>query len=119
MKRVLVVDDSTTIRQQVSLALTEAGFEVIEAFDGLDALTKVGPEIAMMICDVNMPRLNGLDTLDKLRANPASAALPVLMLTTEGQADLIERARKAGVKGWIVKPFKPHLLVAAVKRVLA
>ena len=119
MKRVLIVDDSATIRQQVSLALTQAGFEVIEAVDGVDALAKVGPEISMMICDVNMPRLNGLDTLDKLRADPASAALPVLMLTTEGQASLIERAKKAGAKGWIVKPFKPELLVAAVKRLAA
>ena len=119
MKRVLIVDDSATIRQQVSLALTQAGFEVIEAVDGVDALAKVGPEISMMICDVNMPRLNGLDTLDRLRADPASAALPVLMLTTEGQASLIERAKKAGAKGWIVKPFKPELLVAAVKRLAA
>ena len=116
MKRVLIVDDSATIRQQVSLALTQAGFEVIEAVDGVDALAKLGPEISMVICDVNMPRLNGLDTLDKLRADPASASVPVLMLTTEGQASLIERAKKAGAKGWIVKPFKADLLVAAVKR---
>ena len=116
MKRVLVVDDSATIRQQVSLALTQAGFEVIEAVDGIDSLEKVGPQVSMMICDVNMPRLNGLETLERLRADPSSAALPVLMLTTEGQAALIERAKRAGAKGWIVKPFQSGLLVAAVRR---
>jgi two-component system chemotaxis response regulator CheY len=119
MKRVLVVDDSATIRQQVSLALTQAGFEVIEAVDGIDALAKVGPHISIMICDVNMPRLNGLETIEKLRTDPKSASLPVLMLTTEGQAALIERAKRAGAKGWIVKPFKADLLVAAVKRLAA
>ncbi|HVV85762.1 MAG TPA: response regulator [Kofleriaceae bacterium] len=116
MKRVLVVDDSATIRQQVSLALTQAGFEVVEAVDGLDALAKVGSQIAMMICDVNMPRLDGLATLEQLRTDPSVAAMPVLMLTTEGQASLVERARRAGAKGWIVKPFKADLLVAAVRR---
>ena len=114
-----VVDDSPTVRQQVGLALTQAGYQVIEAVDGVDALAKVDATIAMMICDVNMPRMNGLEALEKIRANPKLAKLPVVMLTTEGHANLIDRAKKAGAKGWIVKPFKAELLVAAVQRFAA
>lgn len=119
MKKILVVDDSPTVRQQVGLALTQAGYQVIEAVDGVDALAKVDATIAMMICDVNMPRMNGLEALEKIRANPKLAKLPVVMLTTEGHANLIDRAKKAGAKGWIVKPFKAELLVAAVQRFAA
>lgn len=119
MKKILVVDDSPTVRQQVGLALSQAGYEIVEAVDGLDAIGKVDPSIAMMICDVNMPRMNGLEMLEKLRTDARWNALPVVMLTTEGQPGLIERAKKAGAKGWIIKPFKADLLVAAVKRLAA
>lgn len=119
MKKILVVDDSPTVRQQVGLALSQAGYEIVEAVDGLDAIGKVDPTIAMMICDVNMPRMNGLEMLEKLRTDARWNALPVVMLTTEGQPGLIERAKKAGAKGWIIKPFKADLLVAAVKRLAA
>jgi two-component system chemotaxis response regulator CheY len=119
MKRILVVDDSPTIRQQVSLALRQAGFEVQEAVDGVDALTQLATPAAAMICDVNMPRMNGLELLEKLRADNRCPTMPILMLTTEGEPALVERAKKAGAKGWIVKPFKADLLVAAVKRLAA
>lgn len=119
MKKILVIDDSPTVRQQVGLALTQAGFQVVEAVDGLDGIGKVDPTIAMLICDVNMPRMNGLDMLEKLRTDARWKTLPVVMLTTEGQPSLIERAKKAGAKGWIVKPFKAELLVAAVQRLTA
>jgi two-component system chemotaxis response regulator CheY len=119
MKKILVVDDSPTVRQQVGLALSQAGFQIIEAVDGLDAISKVDATVSMMICDINMPRMNGLEMLETLRRNPRWNALPVVMLTTEGQPSLIERAKKAGAKGWIIKPFKADLLVAAVQRLAA
>jgi two-component system, chemotaxis family, chemotaxis protein CheY len=119
-KKVLVVDDSPTVRQQVSLALKQAGFEVLEATDGADGVAKVGsdPSIGMVILDVNMPRMNGLEMLETIKAGGQNAGIAVIMLTSEGQQSLIDRAKKAGAKGWIVKPFKAELLVAAVKKLL-
>jgi two-component system, chemotaxis family, chemotaxis protein CheY len=121
MKKVLVVDDSPTVRQQVSMALKQAGFGVIEASDGIDGAAKVAanPDIGMIILDVNMPRMNGLEMLEKIRESPEHAQLAVIMLTSEGERTLIDRAKKAGAKGWIVKPFKADLLVGAVRKLLA
>jgi two-component system, chemotaxis family, chemotaxis protein CheY len=120
-KKILVVDDSPTVRQQVGMALKQAGFEVGEATDGADGLAKISgdKDIAMVILDVNMPRMNGLEMLEQVKAGGKNAGLHVIMLTSEGQQSLIERAKKAGAKGWIVKPFKAELLVAAVKKLLA
>ena len=121
MKKVLVVDDSPTVRQQVSMALKQAGFVVIEANDGMDGAAKVAanPDIGMVILDVNMPRMNGLEMLEKIKQAPENAKLSVIMLTSEGERSLIDRAKKAGAKGWIVKPFKADLLVGAVRKLLA
>lgn len=120
-KRVLVVDDSASVRQQVGAALSQAGYEMVEAVDGADGLAKLASdgEIAMVICDINMPRMNGLEMIEQLALNKAMKKVPVVMLTTEGQPALIQRARQAGAKGWIVKPFKPDLLVAAVNKLTA
>jgi two-component system chemotaxis response regulator CheY len=117
-KKVIVIDDSATVRQQVAIALSQAGFEVIEASDGDEGVEVIErtTDAAMVICDVNMPRMNGLDLLEAVKKDGKNANLPVLMLTTEGQPQLIERAKKSGAKGWVVKPFKPELLVAAVKK---
>jgi two-component system chemotaxis response regulator CheY len=84
----------------------------------MDGAQKIAsnPQIALVICDVNMPRMNGLEMLEKIRTDPKSATLPVVMLTTEGQPELIQRAKKAGAKGWIVKPFKADLLIGAVQK---
>lgn len=119
-KKVMVVDDSRTMRQQVGIVLTGAGFEVIEAEDGIDGLEKVrqATDLAMVLCDVNMPRMDGLDMLATLKSEARFSELPFLMLTTEAQPALITRAKQAGAKGWIVKPFKPELLVAAVRRLV-
>lgn len=115
---ILVVDDSASVRQQVVVALAGAGFTVEEAEDGMEALEKVRKgRYAAVICDVNMPRMGGLDLLDALRREPAAGFPPILMLTTEGQPEMMRRAKAAGAKGWIVKPFKPHLLVSALEKV--
>jgi two-component system chemotaxis response regulator CheY len=119
MKTILVVDDSPTVRQLVGMTLTQAGFAFVEAVDGIDAISKVTTSISMVLCDINMPRMNGLETIEKLRADARWKALPVVMLTTEGQPGLIDRAKKAGAKGWIIKPFKPEMLVAVVQRLTA
>ena len=120
MKRVLVVDDSPSVRQQVGLSLSQAGYDVVEAGDGTEGVSKIASDrsIALVICDVNMPRMNGLEMIEAVKKEPQNAALPIIVLTSEGQPALIERAKKAGAKGWIVKPFKADLLVAAVKKLL-
>ena len=118
MKKILVIDDSETIRQQVKQALAATGYEIIEAVDGIDGLEKLRAvtDLDIALCDVNMPRMNGLEMIAEVqRTGPK---IPILMLTTEGQPSLIRRARESGAKGWIVKPFKPELLVAAVTKLI-
>jgi two-component system, chemotaxis family, chemotaxis protein CheY len=120
-KRVLIVDDSATIRQQVRLALSQAGFDVIEATDGEDGVLKIrsDPTIDAVICDVNMPKKNGLELIEEIRSGGVNSQIPIVMLTTEGQPALVQRAKQAGAKGWIVKPFKANLLVAAMLKLTA
>ena len=118
---ILVVDDSSMVRTQVKKALCDAGFSVIEAADGADALQKLSdtPETALVVCDVNMPVMSGLEFLEKVRSGSSCASVAVVMLTTEGQPDLMQQARALGAKAWIVKPFQPELLVAAAKKLTA
>jgi len=118
-KKIIVIDDSQTVREQVGRVLVEAGYEVIEAEDGAEGATAIraNPEAALAICDVNMPKLGGLEMLDALRADVGPVAFPVIMLTTEARPDLIERARACGAKGWMVKPFKPTMLLATVRKI--
>lgn len=115
-KTILVIDDSPAIRQQVSLCLTSHGFAVVEAVDGRDALTKIG-SAAMAICDVNMPGMNGIEFVKEMAQR--GSTLPIVMLTTEGRPELVAEAKKAGAKGWMVKPFKPEQLVQVVTRLAA
>jgi two-component system, chemotaxis family, chemotaxis protein CheY len=116
---VLVVDDSMVVRKQVGRSLTDAGYTVVEAADGVEALQKLGEanEVGLVVCDVNMPNMDGLQFLEQLQKSP-SAGLPVVMLTTEGQPGLIQRARELGAKGWIIKPFKPDLFLGVAKKIL-
>lgn len=117
-KKVLIVDDSATVRQQVRFTLAEAGFDVLEASDGCEGADTIASvnDLAAVICDVNMPRMNGLEMLEAVKKDPKHTVLPVVMLTTDGQHQLIQRAKAAGAKGWIVKPFKPELLLAAIRK---
>lgn len=116
-RKVLIVDDSETIRQQVASALEGAGFRVLEAADGVEGLECAGVnDLCMVILDVNMPRLNGLEMLERLKTDPRHAKVPVLMLTTEVQQSMIERAKKAGARGWMIKPVKMDQLVSTVTK---
>jgi two-component system, chemotaxis family, chemotaxis protein CheY len=116
-KKIIVIDDSQTVRQQVALALTQGGYTVIEAVDGLDGFNVIQktPDVDLVICDVNMPRVNGLEMLENLKT--AGRTVSVVMLTTEGQPQMVERAKKAGARGWIIKPFKPDLLLSAARKI--
>ena len=117
-KKIMIVDDSRTIRQQVNFTLAKSGFEVVEAEDGAIGLEKLkaNPDIAVVVSDVNMPNLNGLEMVEAIRADSNLAQPPIVMLTTEGAGELVERARNAGAKGWLVKPFKPDQLIAVVTK---
>ena len=116
----MVVDDSALVRTQLKRALDAAGFTVINAIDGEDAWKQLeaGAEPKLMICDVNMPRMNGLELLERMAESGRLARISVLMLTTQGQPELIHKARATGAKAWIIKPFKPDLIVAAAQRLV-
>ncbi len=117
--KVLVIDDSMMVRRQVANALTPAGFEVLEAADGLEGLTRLAEaRVDLVVCDVNMPRMGGIDFLEAVRERQASTA-PIVMLTTEGEPAMVTRARALGARGWIIKPFKPELLVSAARKLTA
>jgi two-component system chemotaxis response regulator CheY len=112
----LVIDDSLMVRRQVGGTLRNLGYVVVEAVDGLDALEKLeaNADARLIVCDVNMPRMNGIEFLERLSAG--GSQVPVVMLTTEGEPDLIQRAKSLGAKGWLLKPFKPEFLEATAKK---
>ena len=114
-----MVDDSETIRNQVCGALAGAGFAVLEAADGVEGQARIAehPDTAVVILDINMPRMGGLEMLESLKTNPKVALPAVLVLTTEAQQSLISRARAAGAKGWVIKPVNMDRLVDAVKKI--
>jgi two-component system chemotaxis response regulator CheY len=119
--KIMICDDSTIVRQQVGVALIEAGFEVIEAVDGQDASEKIGVarDIGLLVCDVSMPRMDGLSLLAHLAGHAQKLPFPVLMLTTDGRPEHIARAKSLGAKGWMVKPVDPEILVSTVKKLTA
>lgn len=118
-KTILIVDDSSSLRQVVNLALTRAGYDVIEAVDGMDGLAKLdGRKINLIVSDVNMPRMDGIAFVTQVKQNPRYKFTPVIMLTTEGQDAKKEQGRAAGAKAWIVKPFSPPVLLDAVSKLI-
>ena len=119
MATILAVDDSASMRQMVSFTLKGAGFSVIEAVDGMDAMSKVqGESVDLVLTDVNMPRMDGIALIKELRALPNFKFTPILMLTTESGVDKKTEGKSAGATGWIVKPFNPDQLLATIKKVL-
>ncbi|GGZ11146.1 MULTISPECIES: response regulator [Shewanella] len=118
-KTVLIVDDSASIRQVVSMTLNGAGYDTIQACDGKDALSKLnGNRIHLVISDVNMPNMDGITLLKELKARPDTRFTPVIMLTTESESAKKEEGRAAGAKAWVVKPFVPQQLLAAVGKLI-
>ena len=118
-KIIMTADDSASIRQMVSFTLKDAGYEVVEAVDGKDALKKLnGAKINMLITDLNMPNMDGLELIKQVRAKSEFKFIPIIMLTTESQAGKKQEGKAAGATGWIVKPFKPEQLIAVIKKVL-
>ena len=116
-KTILVIDDSASLRQVVKMALTGAGYNVLEAGDGQAALALLdGRQVNMAICDVNMPIMNGIEFVKAAKALPAYKFMPILMLTTESQEEKKEQGKAAGAKAWMVKPFSPTQLVNAVSK---
>ncbi|MFM2482520.1 response regulator [Celerinatantimonas sp. YJH-8] len=116
-KSILVIDDSASVRQVVGMALRGAGHEVCEAVDGQDALKKLdGRKFHLIVCDVNMPNMDGISFLKAIKQKPTYKFTPILMLTTESGADKKAEGKAAGAKAWLVKPFKPDVLLNAVTK---
>lgn len=119
MASILAVDDSASMREMVSFTLKSAGFDVTEAEDGVDALSKAnGSSFNLVLADVNMPNMDGITLIKELRSLPSYKFTPMLMLTTEAGADKKAEGKAAGATGWIVKPFNPDQLVATINKVL-
>jgi two-component system, chemotaxis family, chemotaxis protein CheY len=119
-KTILTIDDSRTMRDMLMLALTDAGYRVVQAVDGVHGLEVLGAEVPdVIITDINMPRMDGFGVIENVRRDTKHRATPILVLTTESDQTKKERARAAGATGWIVKPFNPEKLVSAIRRVAA
>ncbi len=119
-KKILVVDDSAAIRQSITYVLQQGGYEVVEAKDGLDGfetLMRTGT-VDLVITDVNMPNLDGISLIRKIRAESAYKFVPIIVLTTESQGSKMTEGKEAGATGWIVKPFSAEKLIGVVKKVV-
>ncbi|GAA0939830.1 response regulator [Virgisporangium aurantiacum] len=118
-KTILIVDDSASVRQVVSIALKGAGYDVIQGVDGKDALTKLtGQRVHLIISDVNMPNMDGITFVSEVKKLPAYKFTPIIMLTTESQEDKKKQAQAAGAKAWVTKPFQPPQMLAAVEKLI-
>jgi two-component system chemotaxis response regulator CheY len=118
-KTILIVDDSASLRQVVNIALSSAGYEVIEACDGVDALSKLdGRKVHLIISDVNMPNMDGIELVRQVKSKPDYKFTPIIMLTTESQAEKKAEGQAAGARAWVVKPFQPAQMLAAVAKLM-
>ena len=119
-KKILIVDDSQSVRTIARIALRERGYDVLEAANGQEALDKLraSERVHLVISDVNMPKMDGINFLKEVKRDPTYKFTPVIMLTTEAGQDMKERGRAAGAKAWITKPFQPQFLVDAVAKLV-
>ena len=118
-RKIMFVDDSKTIREMLGFTLQGAGYETLQAEDGVDALNVIGDtKVDLVITDLNMPNMDGITLIKKLREHPVHRATPILVLTTESQDEKKMEGKQAGATGWIVKPFTPDKLLATIDRVL-
>ncbi len=121
-KRILVIDDASSIRQVVAQVLKSKGHDIAEAEDGLDALSKLdGSSYDLIICDVNMPNMNGIEFLEKVKNDSKYESYkftPIIMLTTEAGAEMKEKGKELGAKAWLVKPFQPDKLINSVEMLI-
>ena len=119
MRKILFVDDSKTIREMLESTLSQAGYETIQAEDGIEALRVLGNDrVDLIITDINMPNMDGIELIKRLRKHIVHRVTPILVLTTEAQPDKKHQGKEAGATGWIVKPFTPLKLCATIERVL-
>ncbi len=120
MAQILVVDDSSTVRNEVGDFLKKNGLDVAYAVDGRDGLTKLkaDPSIKLIVCDVNMPNMDGLTMAEKVRGELGNATVNIVMLTTENSPAMKERGKAAGIKGWIVKPFNGDAVLGSFKKLV-
>lgn len=119
MAKILAVDDSKSMRQMVSMSLKSAGHDVVEAEDGVDGLNAAkSQQFDLVVTDINMPNMNGIELIKALRALPNYKFTPILCLTTESSDDMKGKGKEAGATGWIVKPFSPEKLLSVIQRVL-
>ena len=119
VKTIMIVDDSASMRQVVSIALKGAGYEVIEACDGKDALNKLtGIKIHLIVCDINMPVMDGITFVKEVKQLIHYKFTPIIMLTTEMEPEKKQAARDAGAKAWVTKPFQPPILLAAIAKLV-
>jgi len=120
MATILAVDDSESMRQMISFTLKQGGHDIIEAFDGQDALDKAKTKTPdLVLADVNMPRMDGITLIQELRKLPNYKHTPMLLLTTESAGDMKSKGKAAGATGWLVKPFDPNKLLSTIDSVLA
>ena len=116
---ILVVDDSSAIRQSMKYVLETAGYGVIDASNGKEALNVISQDVKLVITDVNMPEMNGIDLVKNIRTGvTALKTVPIIILTTESQADMKQKGKEAGATAWVVKPFPPEEIIAAVKKLI-
>ena len=119
VKTIMIVDDAVSIRGLASMTLENSGYRVIEAHDGKDALEKLsGEKVNMIITDLNMPNMDGIEFIKAVRVNETYKMIPILFLTTESQNEKKMEAKEAGATGWIIKPFLPAKLIAAIQKVM-